>query len=117
MESDERIYNPVYKCRLCGDKRAAHGVRVKQYGIEPDGQMHDAIGNYVPQTCVCFCGDDMGIGICDLIGFTPEQPEPPKVETNVFDEEEIHENCTVQILRNSVTGEISVGWWENKDEH
>lgn len=30
---------------------------------------------------------------------------------NMFDEEEIIHNCTVQILRNSVTGEVSVGWW------
>ena len=37
-----------------------------------------------------------------------------KVETNIFDEEEIHENCTVQILRNSITGETSVGWYENE---
>ena len=36
------------------------------------------------------------------------------VEINVFDEEEIHENCTVQVLRNSVTGVCSVGWWENE---
>ena len=34
--------------------------------------------------------------------------------TNVFDEVEIHPNCTVQILRNSVTGEESVGWWVNE---
>ena len=33
-------------------------------------------------------------------------------EINIFDEEEIHENCTVQILRNSVTGAVSIGWWE-----
>jgi len=32
---------------------------------------------------------------------------------SIYDEEEIHPNCTVQILRNSVTGEESVGWWEN----
>ena len=38
------------------------------------------------------------------------------VEINVFDEREVHENCTVEILRNSVTGEISIGWWENKKE-
>ena len=38
------------------------------------------------------------------------------IETNIFDQEEIHPNCTVQILRNSVTGEVSVGWWENEDE-
>lgn len=30
-----------------------------------------------------------------------------------FDEEELHTDCTVQILRNSKTGEISVGWWKN----
>lgn len=36
------------------------------------------------------------------------------IDLNVFDEEEIHENCTVQVLRNSVTGEVSVGWWENE---
>lgn len=31
----------------------------------------------------------------------------------VFDQEEIHRNCTVQILSNSITGDTSVGWWEN----
>ena len=34
-------------------------------------------------------------------------------EINLFDDIEEHEDCTVQILRNSVTGEISVGWWRN----
>lgn len=34
------------------------------------------------------------------------------VETNIFNEEELHHNCTVQILRNSQTGEQSIGWWE-----
>lgn len=33
------------------------------------------------------------------------------IETNVYDSEEIIHNCTVQILRNSTTGEVSVGWW------
>lgn len=33
------------------------------------------------------------------------------IETNIFDIEEVHHNCTVQILRNSVTGEQSIGWW------
>jgi hypothetical protein len=31
-----------------------------------------------------------------------------------FDGEEIIENCTVQILTNSETGEVSVGWWRNE---
>ena len=38
------------------------------------------------------------------------------VETNLFDQEEIHHNCTVQILKNSITGEVSVGWWENDNK-
>ena len=37
-----------------------------------------------------------------------------EIETNIFDEVEIYENCSVQILRNSVTGEESVGWWINE---
>lgn len=36
-----------------------------------------------------------------------------KVETNIFDKEETFTNCTVQVLTNTVTGETSVGWWEN----
>ena len=32
---------------------------------------------------------------------------------NVYDECEIHENVTVEIWKNSVTGEISIGWYEN----
>lgn len=39
--------------------------------------------------------------------------EEAQVSTAIFDEEEIYPNCTVQILRNSVTGEVSVGWWPN----
>lgn len=30
-----------------------------------------------------------------------------------YDQEEIHENATVHVLRNSQTGETSIGWWEN----
>lgn len=37
-------------------------------------------------------------------------------ETNIFDSEETIPNCTVQILRNSVTGEVSVGWYRNLEE-
>lgn len=37
------------------------------------------------------------------------------VETNIFDEEETIPNCTVQILRNTKTGEESVGWWRNDE--
>ena len=33
-----------------------------------------------------------------------------------YDEVETHDNCTVQILTNRQTGEVSVGWWENTDQ-
>ena len=36
------------------------------------------------------------------------------VETNVFDQREIHTNCTVEIWSSSATGEVSIGWYENK---
>lgn len=34
----------------------------------------------------------------------------------LWEEVELHENCTVQILRNVMTGELSVGWWKNEEE-
>lgn len=38
------------------------------------------------------------------------------IETNAYDKVEEHKNCTVQILTNSITGETSIGWWENEEE-
>ena len=35
------------------------------------------------------------------------------MEINIYDEEETYPDCTVQVLKNSVTGKISVGWWKN----
>ena len=37
------------------------------------------------------------------------------VESNIYDEEEIYYDCTVQVLRNSITGETSVGWFKNDE--
>ena len=34
---------------------------------------------------------------------------------NLFDDEILHPNCTVQELRNTETGEVSFGWWENEN--
>ena len=33
--------------------------------------------------------------------------------SGLYDLEEVHENCTVQIWKNSITGEVSVGWYED----
>lgn len=35
------------------------------------------------------------------------------MEINIYDEEETYPDCTVQVLKNSVTGKVSVGWWKN----
>ena len=35
---------------------------------------------------------------------------------SIYDECERHENCVVEVWKNSVTGEVSVGWWENEDD-
>ena len=33
------------------------------------------------------------------------------MELNMYDQCEVIENCTVEILTNTLTGETSVGWW------
>ena len=35
------------------------------------------------------------------------------IDNNLYDECRTYPNCTVEILRNSVTGKESVGWWRN----
>ena len=62
-------------------------------------------------SCV-FGVDGKFFWLCGLMKEAPCFWKTP-TETNIYDEEEIHKNCTVQILRSSVTGEESVGWWEN----
>jgi hypothetical protein len=37
--------------------------------------------------------------------------QPVEIDTCIYDKEEIIENCTLQVLTNTVTGETSVGWW------
>lgn len=39
-----------------------------------------------------------------------------RVETNMYDKEETFPDCTVQVLTNTATGEVSVGWWKNGNE-
>lgn len=37
------------------------------------------------------------------------------VKTNLFDLVEEHDHCHVQVLKNSITGDISVGWWKEEE--
>lgn len=54
-------------------------------------------GSSYPAECVTIYHDETELKMC------------------LYDEEETIQNCTVQILRNSITGETSVGWWRNKE--
>lgn len=35
------------------------------------------------------------------------------VDNFIYDQEEIFPDCTVQVLTNTATGDVSVGWWIN----
>lgn len=57
---------------------------------------------------------DLSIENNDLKSHIEKLSKPKLKETNIFDKETIIENATVQILENTVTGEISIGWWKNE---
>ncbi len=37
-----------------------------------------------------------------------------KIEACFYDKVETFPNCTVQVLTNTTTGEVSIGWWKNE---
>ena len=39
--------------------------------------------------------------------------DTPQLHTSLYDTVERHTDCTVEILKNLITGEISVGWYRN----
>jgi len=51
--------------------------------------------------------------IREVAGAAADELSCGVVEMPPYDQEEIHHNCTVQVLKNSITGETSVGWWKN----
>ena len=55
---------------------------------------------------------------CDVIkeDKNGERKDTEQIELNLFDQEEIIYPATVQILRNSITGDESVGWWQGSPE-
>ena len=64
-----------------------------------------------------------GLNVCisddmpaDFGFYITDQPRDFHIRPLLFDETETHPNCTIQILRNSGTGESSFGYWENEDE-
>ena len=60
--------------------------------------------------------DTIGHVIDDIKAMKNINPEQVRVECNIYDQEHIYRDCTVQILENTKTGEVSVGWWQNHRE-
>ena len=38
----------------------------------------------------------------------------PETEDNFYDTVDTYYGCTVQILTNTVTGQVSIGWWQDE---
>lgn len=64
--------------------------------------------------CVC-CGETIPEGLQICPNCERKFGNIKKIETNFYDKEEIYENCTVQVLTNTKTGEVSIGWCKNED--
>lgn len=48
---------------------------------------------------------------CDALRLAVKALEA-QTDVNIYDQEETYHGCTVQILTNTVTGQTSVGWWQ-----
>lgn len=59
-----------------------------------------------------FIGGAVGFFTAALLQTASDEDDMMVDSIGVYNEEEIHENCTVQVWRNTVTGETSVGWWQ-----
>ena len=62
------------------------------------------------ESCANYIEDDPCCG-CD--GTEESHGSYEETAAGVYDTVEEYPDCTVQVLRNSATGEVSVGWWEN----
>ena len=88
------------KCRNCIHK----DICLNHHGFMSVSDMESWIG----QDCSFFENKARFIELpCNKINAT--------VESNIYDEEETYYDCTVQVLRNSITGETSVGWFRNDE--
>lgn len=94
-------------CPFCGG-RAKFGKRTEAC-YDGSGKVTARAERYRVYCTACFC--DTG-WCCDLEEAISKWNTRYK-ETAVYDQEETVEGCTVQILTNSETGDVSVGWWKD----
>ncbi len=60
--------------------------------------------------------DEMFNDKCDSCPVAAAMEGDEETVTGIFDEEELIPNCTIQIWRNSQTGDVSVGWMREGEE-
>lgn len=75
----------------------------KNHVTSPGRRWCDRLKMYLYSTTGCSVGDS-------------DEKEPNYANVSIYDQEEVHPNCTVQIWRNSVTGQTSIGWWDNESD-
>ena len=98
--------NNLKPCPFCGNN-----AEILIYGLDKDKNA------YMVRCCTSDCCGRTGRKWADLdtaiYAWNRRKSAIVKVETSFYDKEEIHENCIVQVLTNTKTGDVSVRWWKN----
>lgn len=85
-------------CEQCNHKSVCYKYKEICSG---DKTFDDFFGELLCKDLLIITSDDCG------------NTEEWTVDANIYDISELYEDCTVEVLKNSVTGKISVGWWRN----
>lgn len=97
-------------CPFCGG-RAKFSKRTEAC-YDGSGKVSTKAERYRVYCTRCSCGT----GWCFYLDDAKTDWNTRYRGSSIYDQEETFEDCTVQIWRNSVTGEESVGWWRGKKE-
>jgi len=66
------------------------------------------------KTYADFFGDNcLCLDLLILTTMDDGKTEEFTVDTNIYDIIDRYDDCTVEVLKSSVTGEVSIGWWRN----
>ena len=66
--------------------------------------------------CNCSLAGTSACKTCSNNPYCDNELSIIKPDVPIYDECEVHKNCTVEVWKNSVTGEVSIGWYENGGE-
>ena len=71
--------------------------------------LFDKLGHKLDWECVGIINE------LPTVDIDKEETDIVEVETNLFDKCTTITNCTIEILENTITHEISVGWYKTED--